>query len=255
MMVSVKKYSLIFFGIFLISACRQNFEWVNINPDKLILASKRAPAPKGVRNVSITLDLKEKQKEIYYNSTEDFISQQPSEISVIPNEKMDNNDKNTSSVKTSLEKKTEDSKNVNQQVLKTSRVKPALAVKEVPDFAAEKLNGALKIPEDEKAAVNKEDAPDQKLDTSKDDENKSEMKLQSKKLTQTDNNEVVKIASSTTKTTFTQFLNSKKGNSFLLAGLVMVIMGVVLGVIFGRTAFLISAAGLVFAVIGIILKL
>ena len=49
--------------------------------------------------------------------------------------------------------------------------------------------------------------------------------------------------------------NAKRGNNFLLAGLVLGVMGVILGLIFGKMAYFISLAGIIFALVGFIIKL
>lgn len=48
---------------------------------------------------------------------------------------------------------------------------------------------------------------------------------------------------------------AKRGNNLMWAGLVLIILGVVMGFIFGRSAFLIALAGVVFAGIGYFFKI
>jgi hypothetical protein len=236
MKVTLKKYILVVLGLFMLTACRQNFEWVNINPEKLIAASKAAPYQKGVRNVNITLDLKEKQKETYYNTTEEYIAQNPAPVSPTK-----------SSSKNRYKSVIKSNPQINEQSVSTVS-QPFAQSKLVPDTAADKLNGALKIPEKEKSP--KDTATHLQFETLKSDESLNQgNQIETKKNLQ-DELQTVKKDS-----LFDQFKSDKKVNSLLLAGFVLVILGVILGLIFGKTAFLIAAAGLIFTIIGLILKL
>ena len=241
MKVTLKKYILVVLGLFMLTACRENFEWVNINPEKLIAASKAAPYHKGVRNVNMTLELKEKQKETYYNNPEEYIAQNPAPVLVA---KPTSRNRKKSSVASTPSL-------IGQPISTVSP--PITSSKLVPDTAADKLNGALKIPENEKLKNDKSLKETTNLtegETTKPDGSlKQGDQLETKKIIQDE------LHAPKKDTIFDQFAANKKANSFLLAGFVLVILGVVLGLIFGKTAFLIAAAGLVSVIIGLLLKL
>jgi hypothetical protein len=242
MKVTLKKYILVVLGLFMLTACRQNFEWVNINPEKLIAASKAAPYQKGVRNVNMTLDLKEKQKETYYNTPEEYIAQNPAPVLIA--KPTSRNRKRSSVASNSI---------IVEQPIPTVSSPLHVPNKLVPDTAADKLNGALKIPENEQIKIDKSLNEDTTLiqgETSKSDGSlKQGDQLETKKIIQDE------LYTPKKDTIFDKFASDKKANSFLLAGFVFVVLGVVLGLIFGKVAFLIAAAGLVFTIIGLLLKL
>jgi F0F1-type ATP synthase assembly protein I len=246
MMVTLKKYSLVIFGLFVISACRQNFEWVNINPDKLIIASKGTPAKKGVRNVSLTFDLKEKQKEIYYNSTEDYISETPAVITPeISNPK--------TIIKKPSKKKTAPTKLPLKSVEKVKETNNE--AESVVDLSANKLNGALKIPVKPSKEIQKDSSPKEKSGPQQKKNDKVQDQLDEELLKHVQNTiQKEQEQEKSNNSYFKDLLSAKKGNSFLLTGFVLVVMGVILGLIFGKAAFLISAAGLIFALIGLYLR-
>lgn len=233
MKVTLKKYILVVLGLFMLTACRQNFEWVNINPEKLISASKAAPYQKGVRNVNMTLDLKEKQKEIHYNTTDEYFVQNPTPVLL---EKASSRKRNKGVTKS------------NSIINEPSVSQPISPSKLVPDTAADKLNGALKIPEKDKSSKDTVTHPQTEPPQSDESFNQRNQ-TETKKMMQKELHTLKKDS------LFDQFKSDKKVNSLLLAGLVLIILGVILGLIFGKTAFLVAAAGLIFTIIGLILKL
>ena len=251
-MVTLKKYSVSLFVLILFSACRQNFEWVNINPDKLILASKNTPYQKGVKQVDLTLDLTEKEKRIYFETPEAYILTQPTAPVEVAKPK--------TILKKSVKKKLTipikpAPKKASQPEVKVENEKPMVRSNEVQDTSADKLNGALKMPVKDKKAE-KEQA--KKKDSTKPIEIITPENV---------NNQIGSINSSTSAQSqpiiedsssyksFEPLTNAKRGNSFLLAGLVLGVMGVILGLIFGKMAYFISLAGIIFALIGFIIKL
>jgi hypothetical protein len=252
MMVILKKYSVSLFVLLLFSACRQNFEWININPDKLILASKSTPYQKGVRQVDLNLDLKEKEKRIYFESPEAYISMQPAASTDVVKPK--------ATIKKNKKTKSDASIIITptkalQPDVKVEKEKPFVGSKEAQDTSADKLNGALKIPIKDKKVI-KEPAKKKVLAESK--SNKTSEKPISQVFSKDSSTYLQRepiIEDSSTTKSFEPITNAKRGNNFLLAGLVLGVMGVILGLIFGKMAYFISLAGIIFALIGFIMKL
>ncbi|TKC00571.1 hypothetical protein [Pedobacter cryophilus] len=252
MMVTLKKYSVSLFVLLIFSACRQNFEWVNINPDKLISASKSTPYQKGVRQVDLTLDLKEKEKRVYFESPEAYISAQPTAPVEVVKPKV--TVKKSGKKKSDAPIKTTPVKALQPEV-KVEKEKPVVKAKEVQDTSADKLNGALKIPVKDKKVIKE---PAKKKVLAEPIANKTTEKptnqVVSKDSSPSFQREPIIEDSSSTKS-FEPMTNAKRGNNFLLAGLVLGVMGVILGLIFGKMAYLISIAGIIFALIGFLMKL
>ena len=55
-------------------------------------------------------------------------------------------------------------------------------------------------------------------------------------------------------TTVSQTSNSKASKTYLWVGIVLVVVGIILGILFGKTALLVSIAGLIFVIIGYTIK-
>ncbi len=251
-MVILKKYSVSLFLLLLFSACRQNFEWININPDKLILASKSTPYQKGVRQVDLNLDLKEKEKRIYFESPEAYISMQPAtSIGVV---------KSKETVKKSVKKKSDipikiEPAKALQPDVKAEKEQPVVKAKEVQDTSADKLNGALKIPAKDKKVIKE---PVKKIVLVDPIANTPAEKPINQVISKDSSSSFQKepiVEDSSINKSFEPTSNAKRGNNFLLAGLVLGVMGVILGLIFGKMAYFISLVGIVFALIGFIMRL
>ena len=287
-MNSLKKYSLLILTAMLVSACanRATFEWIKINPDKIKEANTRVAYRNGIRNIDLTLDLKEKTIPIYYESPEAFeagnsillvitkpeMVAKPSVKSKVINRPLIKTRKTIApkpiyskpiELKKIIPKKSSTAQPVSAN--KTSITNPEKIVDSInPEeekIALNKLNGALKIPKKPIKQIigkQKETTPIktevEKVLPSKQKTvllksvTKSDPKVQ-KNIIQT---EVKPIIEKHDKVK--EFLNARKGNSFILAGAALAVIGVVLGLIFGKSAYLVSGAGIIFAAIGFILK-
>lgn len=288
-MTLLKKYSFFIVIALLVSACanQATFEWIKINPDKIKEANTRVAYRNGIRNVDLTLDLKEKTTPIYYESPEAFEAGNSSPLVITKQEII---------AKPNLKNKIVKRPAIatNKKVIKTVYPKPVEVKKIIPTktiiaqpvtvkkpitakpkkiadsvtpeeekIALDKLNGALKIPKKPIKQIigeQKETAP--------------QIKKEVKKVTQTNQKTLIakpmvksslKVEQKNVQTEVNQsidknhkvkeFLNARKGNSFILAGAALAVIGVVLGLIFGKSAYLVSGAGVIFAAIGFILKL
>ena len=120
MKITFRKYSLIVFGLVFLCSCRnRKFMMIGIEKtEELKLASTRSPQSNVINKDSLTLNLKENQKEIYYNSTDDYSA------------------KNLDSVSAKI-----DSLPKNLPVKKALKIKKSKKAK----TAADKLNDAIKL--------------------------------------------------------------------------------------------------------------
>lgn len=237
----------------LFSACsnKATFEWIKINPDKIKEANTRVAYRNGIRNIDLTLDLKEKSIPIYYESPEAFEAGNSTPL-IITKPKVVSKTREKSKINTRqaiAANKTVASKPaypkpattpVNVATSKPAFVKKLTAPKPekvadsvTPDeerITSDKLNGALKIPKKpikQIISAQKEVTPQIKKEVKSADDKNNKVK---------------------------DFLNERKGNNFILAGAALAVIGMVLGLIFGKSAYLISGAGIIFAAVGFILR-
>jgi len=287
-MNSLKKYSLLILIAMLVSACanRASFEWIKINPDKIKEANTRVAYRNGIRNIDLTIELKEKTIPIYYESPEAFeagnsvplIITKPEMVSK-PSFKRKVVNRPSIKTKKTIAPKPIYSKPIELKkiipkksspdqpvaVKKTSIYNPAKIVDSInPEeekIALDKLNGALKIPKKPVKQIigkQKETTPNktevEKVLSSKQKTvlinpvAKSNLNV-AKKIIQTEVKPIIEK-----KDKVKEFLNARKGNSFILAGAALAVIGVVLGLIFGKSAYLVSGAGIIFAAVGVFLK-
>ena len=287
-MISLKKYSLLILTAMLVSACanQATFEWIKINPDKIKEASTRVAYRNGVRNIDLTLDLKEKTIPIYYESPEAFeagnsiplVITKPEMVSrPIVKSKVINrpsiNTRKTVAPKAIYRKPVEIKKIMPTKintvlplaVKKTNIVNPAKIVDSLnPDeekIALDRLNSALKIPKKPIKQIIGKQKEIKPIKTKVEKVLPSKQKTVLVKHDAKSNSKVAKnIIQTEVKPTIEkrdkvkEFLNARKANTFILAGAALAVIGVILGLIFGKSAYLVSGAGIVFAAIGFILK-
>ena len=120
MKIALRKYSLIVIGLVLLCSCR-NRKYMMIGIEKteeLKLANTRSPQSNVVNKDSLTLNLKENQKEVYYNSADDYAA------------------KNLDSIPVKI-----DSIQQKLSLKKVSKIKKTKKVKS----SADKLNDAIKL--------------------------------------------------------------------------------------------------------------
>lgn len=240
----------------LLSACAsRTYEWIKVNPDRL-KAYKSAPANGGLRTVSMKISLKEKAEQItYYENTADYINANPENIdfeqAVIPNKSKPKYLRRNKASNSSLEKK---------PLLKTSE----------PEFSVDKLNSSLRIPKkkslkgSENNLASKTDkppiapleiAPSPDVTTTVEDKTDNTSESKNEGLFNEDNEQTSDDFSSSNQVQEDDSLDpdqksSGKKNSYMWVGLVLLIIGLIIGLIFGGMAYLISVAGIVFLAIG-----
>lgn len=233
MKIRIGNYVFGFLAMLLFTACAKNhFEWVKINPEKIYLAKSREPQTDFVRQINIVLDLKEKGTVTYYTEPSGFFATQTENL------KPENY---KSQIKKNVTKSTKANKqvvNFNKALVlpKVAKGNPLAKVKtaetKIP-LSAEKLNSALKIPLNSKALKSKTNAASF-------GQASSEIREMAFKDIKQKNPELEKQS----------IEKEKRGNNLMWAGLILIILGSIMGFIFGRSAFLIALAGVVFATIG-----
>ena len=287
-MISFKKNSLFILIAFLVSACanQATFEWIKINPDKIKEANTNVAYRNGIRNIDLTIELKEKTIPIYYESPEAFEAGNSAPLIITKPEMVSKpsikrkvvnrpsiKTKKTIAPKPIYSKPIELKKIIPKKsspdqpvaVKKTSIYNPAKIVDSInPEeekIALDKLNGALKIPKKPVKQIigkQKETTPN-KTEVEKVLSFKQKTVLikpvaksnlnVAKKIIQTEVKPIIEK-----KDKVNEFLNARQGNSFILAGAALAVIGVVLGLIFGKSAYLVSGAGIIFAAVGVFLK-
>lgn len=238
-MKGIKKYGLGFLALLLLAACAgPTFEWITINPDKIILARKATPYHEGVKKVDLTFDMKEKPKTVYYNESDTYFKENASNP-IAQREKRSFNAVSTSSPA--------NTKSNNKTIAHPSAKVESKNETKGEEEAVSKLNDALKIPLKTKTANN--NIPNT---NTKSTPKTSEPNVKTQTPPQTEVKKDYQANNTISKEVKEAY--SRRGITIMWAGLVLVVIGVVLGFIFGRSAFLIAVAGLVFAIIGFVLK-
>nr|MBC7613582.1 hypothetical protein [Pseudopedobacter sp.] len=236
-MNTLKKYSLGILSLLLMISCaRQNFEWIKINPDKIILAKNTMPFTERVKNVDMTLQMQEKSEPVYYNESNTYFNQNKDKVASTT----------TSEIKTESTTKAYAIKNT---ITKTIQFNSKNALNKNTDIeSATKLNDALKIPPNKK--VKGGNIPHSQIKSSPQREELKESTtaplVEKKPAIQKENNTKGKDAKT--------LKISQKGKSLMLGGGILIVLGLVLGFIFGRSAFWISVAGLAFTIVGFFIK-
>lgn len=233
MIIKIGKYAFGFLGILLTSGCAaSSFEWVKVNPEKIQLAKSRAPYNDSVRQVNLVFQLKEKDNVVYYAESSGFFAPEnnTTELAGKALPLKHNIKKSHYPSKGFIASRTTNSqKNLNNSVV-FSQPKPAST--NVSD--ADKLNSALKIPLIKTGKNVASFGP-----------SASEVREMAFNTIKEKNPEIAEKSAA----------NEQRGKNLMWAGLVLVVLGGIMGFIFGKSAFLISLAGVVFATVGYFFKL
>lgn len=239
-MYKTRRHILGLIGLLMVlSSCRNNYEWININPEKILKARKYVPQSDKVNQVDITIDLKEKDKTVYYNEPTGFFADQAKEVLA--------NNSSTSKKKTRTSIKKNNYSVLNNASVpalgKTIKTQPSNSAVVSKSSTATKLNGALKLPV--KALIKQKEVSKSVNGNLKPiGETAAEMRSLAFNDIKSKNPEIESKSNQ----------NLRRGQSLLWVGLVLGIAGLVLGFIFGRSAFIISIAGVVFAAIGFFIQ-
>jgi hypothetical protein len=232
MIIKIGKYIFGFLAILLATGCATtNFEWVKINPEKIQLAKSRAPYSDNIRQVNMILQLKEKEQVLYYPESNGFFAEDQSKAEYANNQ---------SSLQKNISKSQRYAKRfkINRtktQVPVTGKAKVKNSRYASSGFVsdADKLNSALKIPLDSKAL--------------KAGKNVASFGPSASEIREMAFNDIKKKNPELEQKSIAK---QQRGKNLMWAGLVLVVLGGIMGFVFGRSAFLISLAGVVFAGIG-----
>lgn len=233
MIIKIGKYVFGLLAILLATGCATtNFEWVKINPEKIQLAKQRAPYSDNVRQVNLVLQLKSKDSVFYYPESSGFFATDETKVEFVSQQKplRKNIRKSGRSVKRFFGGKTEPSvaakQNVTPKNQQSKTVSSGVA-------NADKLNSALKIPLNSKAL--------------KAGKNAASFGPSASEIREMAFNDIKKKNPEIEERSLAK---QQRGKNLMWAGLVLVVLGGIMGFVFGRSAFLIALAGIVFAGIG-----
>ncbi|OAQ38559.1 hypothetical protein A5893_14175 [Pedobacter psychrophilus] len=225
--------------LMVLSSCRNNYEWININPEKIQKARKYVPQSEKVNQVDITIDLKEKDKTVYYSEPTGFFADQ--EKSSLANSPTAEKKKTKSTLKKrSFLASSNSVVSTSNKIEKKQSNKPLIVSKSA---TATKLNGALKLPS-KPLSKSKEALKSVNGNLKPISKTASEIRSLAFNDIKSKNPEIESKSNQ----------NIKRGQSLLWVGLVLGIAGLALGFIFGRSAFIISIVGVVFAAIGFFIQ-
>jgi|GEM_PF-3366948 len=277
---SALNYIVIISLLILSSCASKTYEWVKINPDKIAMAKAAIPYSENVRYVNVKVNAKHKAENITYveNSTDYFTNPvfQPKETTKTTSRKIVTKRNNTSRVNKTPKIAKVISKPVVQSAPKKS-VAPKQKVVE-SDISMSKLNNALIIPKKKKPKANNtgqtlnpvkplvsaspakenkvilpaEPAKSNKEETLSHDNGLGQLEDLDRELSK--NNDLQIGADQPIPDQHIREEASKR-NSYMWIGLVLLIVGLIIGLIFGGLAYLISVVGIVFLLIGYFTKI
>lgn len=228
MIIKISNYTLGFLAILLTTGCATSkFEWVKVNPEKIQLAKSRVPYNDNIRQVNLVFKLKEKENIVYYPESNGFFEPEGG-ISEPANKNSplkQNIKQSQYKIKGFIAKKATSAQKIPIETVVSAKAKSI--VTDASD--AEKLNSALKIPLIKSGKNTASFGP-----------SASEVREMAFNSIKEKNPEIAQKSAA----------KEQRGRTLMWAGLALVVFGGVMGFIFGRSAFLIALAGVVFAGIG-----
>ncbi len=289
----IKGFKIVFTFILILSIAgctSKRYEWVKINPEKLHLAKTAKPYSENVKRVNIYISARQKAEVLVYNDMDTFFQKNvvvpSSSLKVNPKTKQNNVFKTAVTKKARQKKKSSSIALVKptpdtQKDKQIALVKQATKEKTDEEAALSKLNSALILPKKKpKPQVAKEvvavESPNPKSQARQEasvSEIFSEQATNQKPETAPATSKVVadhKPSNTTQKEVVTsnsddisnaqeeEVKNSEDGtfkrNNYMWVGLVLVIIGLIIGLVFGGMAYFISVVGVVFLLIGYFYK-
>ncbi len=288
------KIIIAFLLILSIAGCtKKRYEWVKINPEKLHLAKTAKPYSENVRKVNIYISARQKAEILVYDEADTFFQENvvepTSPLKVNPKQKKSNIVKSALVRKSNLKRNNTAMALVkpaplvkkNKEFKQVKAAKPVVKEKTDEEMALSKLNSALILPKKKpKPQVAKEvvavESPNPKSQARQEasvseifSEQTSNQKPQTapttskvvadNKPSNTAQQEVVNSNSDDIINAQEEELknteeDSFKLNNYMWVGLVLVIIGLIIGLVFGGMAYFISVVGVVFLLIGYFYK-
>jgi len=232
-----------------LSSCRNNFEWININPEKIQLARKPQPViEKKVKKVSIQIELKEKDNEIYFNESTGFFADDDQKQNLVntpilnQNSTVLTNNQKAPKAKSSNKGTTKTQAGNKTDVATPKLTAPKTEIPKIKEATSEdKLNGALIIPS--KLSI-KKGQPSEKTTIKSNPETANQMR----------SNAIEDIKKKNPEIKNKQSEKIRRGEYLMFGGLILAVFGAIMGVVFGKSAYIISIVGVVFAAIGAVMK-
>lgn len=234
MVTKIGKYIFGMIAILLATGCaKPNFEWVKINPEKIQLAKSSTPYSDQVRRVNVVWQLKSKDTVFNYPESNGFFVAEERGFDVAAKQQL--LEKNIRKTQRSVGRFKANTLKPFVKAAKKQAMMTANHAKKVASSVsdAEKLNSALKIPLNSKALKAGKSVASFGPSASEIREMAfNDIKKKNPELEQKSEEK------------------QQRGKNLMWAGLILVVLGGIMGFVFGRSAFLISVAGLVFAAIG-----
>lgn len=220
------------------ATAQTKFQLIKINPDPILLAQTRVPYTAEIRRIDYVWTLQEKGKTLNYPTSDNFFTDNSAKTELATNQ-------SASLKRTKKHPYAENIKTkkpvINQTKIagKVPRTKTEIVSKApAPTNDADKINGALKIPANSKALNSGKN-------TAAFGSSAAEIRAMAFNDIKKKNPELEEK----------YIAKQQRSKNLMWAGLVLVVLGGIMGFIFGRSAFLISLAGIVFAGIGYFFKI
>ena len=289
----IKGFKIVFTFLLMlcIAGCTsKRYEWVKINPEKLHLAKTAKPYSESVRKVNIYISARQKAELLIYTDADTFLQQNVAP-SAQPISKVNRPIKQNRIAKLGTPKKVV-AKKVSAITLGKSApavkenkqvkvAKPSVKEKTDEEVALSKLNSALILPKKKPKqtiqpketvvdnSILKKQASQQasvsqvftdQADTKTPEANQTSPKVvERKEVTSSPTEEMVDASQADDLNVQSEEVeNTEKGtfkrNNYMWVGLVLIIIGLIIGLVFGGMAYFISVVGIVFLLIGYFYK-
>lgn len=271
------------------SCTSKRYEWVKINPEKLHLAKTAKPYSESIRRVNIYISAKQKAEILIYEDADTFLQKNtvPSNYPILVNRPVKQNKiAKLGSTKRVITKKSPSVALVKPtQVVKETKQtkisKPVAKEKTDEEIALSKLNSALILPKKKPKQViepketviekptPKEQARQQagvsqifseQTETKTPEATQSNSKpLENKETTNYTSEKTLGASQADNlNNPEDEVKNNEEGvfkrNNYMWVGLVLIIIGLIIGLVFGGMAYFISVVGVVFLLIGYFYK-
>jgi hypothetical protein len=289
----IKGFKIVFAFLLILSIAgctKKRYEWVKINPEKLHLAKTAKPYSESVRRVNIYISARQKAEILVYTDADTFL-QQDAAPSAQPISKVNRPIKQNKIAKFGTPKKVVAKKVSAVALVKSAPAvkeykqvkvaKPSVKEKTDEELALSKLNSALILPKKKpkqtiqpketvaESVTPKEQTRQQagvsqiftdQADTKTPEATQTSPKVvERKEVTSSPTEEMVDASQADHLNAQSEEVENTedgtfKRNNYMWVGLVLIIIGLIIGLVFGGMAYFISVVGVVFLLIGYFYK-